>query len=248
MGRDAAAALARHKAAEHRIGRVQEHLKQIVYGGNDGIVTTFSVVAGFAGFGAEGAATVGGIAVLLFGLANLLADGTAMGLGEYLSSLSEADVYDAARTKELAEIRDDAAAEAAEAVEILTARGLAAEDARSLAAIMARNPQFMADFMMQYEIGVAEPGGNGAAVRGLFTFAAFVGFGLAPLVPYFLLEPVPSTFAVSVAATATAMAALGLLRWRVTTQTLARCLGETLLVGGICAAVAYAVGWAFRAV
>ena len=71
-----------------RIGRLQEHLKQIVYGGNDGIVTTFSVVAGFAGYGAEGAATVGGIAVLLFGLANLFADGTAMGLGEYLSSVS----------------------------------------------------------------------------------------------------------------------------------------------------------------
>ena len=116
MTEDTAAALARHKAAEHRVGRLQEHLKQIVYGGNDGIVTTFSVVAGFAGFGAEGAATVGGIAVLLFGLANLFADGTAMGLGEYLSSLSEADVYRGARAKELAEIRGDAAAETAEAV------------------------------------------------------------------------------------------------------------------------------------
>ena len=57
---------------------MQEHLKQIVYGGNDGIVTTFAVVAGFAGYGAEGSAAVGGVAVLLFGLANLLADGTAM--------------------------------------------------------------------------------------------------------------------------------------------------------------------------
>jgi VIT1/CCC1 family predicted Fe2+/Mn2+ transporter len=245
---DDADALARHKAEEHRIGRLQEHLKQIVYGGNDGITTTFSVVAGFAGYGAEGAATVGGVAVLLFGLANLFADGTAMGLGEYLSSLSEDDVYRGARAKELAEIRRDPDAETAEAVEILTARGLGEADARTVAAVMARHPEFMADFMMQYEIGVGEPGGSGAAVRGLFTFVAFVVFGLAPLLPYFLLEPVPSTFAVSLAATAAAMVSLGLLRWRVTTQTLARCLGETLLVGGLCAAVAYAVGWAFRAV
>jgi VIT1/CCC1 family predicted Fe2+/Mn2+ transporter len=243
---DDAAALARHKAEEHRIGRLQEYLKQIVYGGNDGITTTFSVVAGFAGYGAEGAATVGGVAVLLFGLANLFADGTAMGLGEYLSSLSEEDVYRGARSKELAEIRGNPAAETAEAVEILTARGLGAEDARALAAIMVRNPELMADFMMQYEIGVADPSTSGAAVRGLFTFGAFVVFGLAPLVPYFLLEPVPSTFRVSVAATGAALLALGLLRWRVTTQTLARCVGETLLVGGICAAVAYAVGWGFR--
>jgi len=105
----------------------------------------------------------------------------------------------------------------------------------------------MADFMMQYEIGVADPGSGGAAVRGLVTFAAFVVFGLAPLVPYFLLEPVPSTFRISVGATFASLVALGLLRWRVTTQGLARCVGETVLVGGICAAVAYAVGWAFRA-
>lgn len=43
-------------------GRLREHLKQIVCGGNDGIVTTFSVVAGFAGYGAEGdARAVAGI-------------------------------------------------------------------------------------------------------------------------------------------------------------------------------------------
>jgi len=105
MIEDTAAALARHKAVEHRVGRLQEHLKQIVYGGNDGIVTTFSVVAGFAGYGAEGAATVGGVAVLLFGLANLFADGTAMGLGEYLSSASQADVYRGVRARELGAIR-----------------------------------------------------------------------------------------------------------------------------------------------
>ena len=138
--------------------------------------------------------------------------------------------------------------ETAEAVEMLTARGLAAGGrAEPSPRSWRATREFMADFMMQYEIGVADPGGNGAAVRGLFTFAAFVGFGLAPLLPYFLLEPVPSTFVVSVAATVAALVALGLLRWRVTTQTLARCVGETVLVGGICAAVAYAVGWAFRA-
>ena len=45
----------------HGLGRTQEFLKQIVYGGNDGIVTTFAIVAGFAG-AAEGAAA-GALAV-----------------------------------------------------------------------------------------------------------------------------------------------------------------------------------------
>jgi VIT1/CCC1 family predicted Fe2+/Mn2+ transporter len=246
MPQDAASALARHKHDEHRIGRVQEFLKQIVYGGNDGIVTTFAVVAGFAGFGAEGAATVGGIAVLLFGLANLLADATAMGLGEFLSSRSEQDVYRATRVKELREIRDHPAFEIAEAVEILGRHGVAEPDARAMAAVMARNPEFMADFMMQYEIGMADPTGDAPAARGVMTFLAFVAFGSMPLVPYFLMQPVPATFRVSVAFTVAALVALGLLRWRVTTETLRRCVGETVLIGGICAAVAYAVGAAFR--
>ena len=86
----------------------------------------------------------------------------------------------------------------------------------------------------------------GAALRGLVTFTAFVIFGLAPLLPYFLLPPVAGTFRVSVAATLAALVALGLLRWRVTAQGLLRSVGETVLVGGTCAAVAYAVGWAFR--
>jgi VIT1/CCC1 family predicted Fe2+/Mn2+ transporter len=245
LAQNAAAALARHRAAEHKIGRLQEYLKQIVYGGNDGITTTFSVVAGFAGFGSEAAGTVGGVAVLLFGLANLFADGTSMGLGEFLSSLSERDVYRSERARELGEIGRSADTETAEAAEMLAARGMSSADAAEMAAIMRRNPEFMADFMMQYEIGMSDPSDRPAA-RGLVTFVAFVAFGLAPLLPYFALAPVPSTFLVSVAATFAALVALGLLRWHVTAQTLPRCVGETVLVGGICAAVAYGVGWAFR--
>lgn len=245
MSQDAAATFAQHKRDEHRIGRVEEYLKQIVYGGNDGIVTTFAVVAGFAGFGAEGAAQIGGVAVLLFGLANLLADATAMGLGEYLSSRSEQDVYRATRARELDEIRGNPEFERAEIVEILTARGMGAEDAASIAETMSRSPEFMADFMMQYEIGMADPTDDGPAARGAMTFVAFILFGAAPLIPYFLLDPVPATFNIAIGTTAAALIALGLLRWRVTSETLWRCVGETVLVGGICALVAYGVGWAF---
>ncbi|HRO12252.1 VIT1/CCC1 transporter family protein [Amaricoccus sp.] len=232
----------RPPGAAPRVGRLQEHLKQIVYGGNDGIVTTFSVVAGFAGYGAEGAATVGGIAVLLFGLANLFADGTAMGLGEYLSSVSEADVYRGARAREIAATRARPEAGAAEASRRLAARGLPEADAGAIAAILVRHPDALADLLSPTDGADT----SGAALRGLVTFAAFVTFGFAPLLPYVLLGPAPETFGVSVAATFAALVALGLLRWRVTAQGLLRSVGETVLVGGTCAAVAYAVGWAFR--
>lgn len=111
--------LAEHKGREYHISPMTEFIKQIIYGGNDGIVTTFAVVAGFAGADVGGIAEIGGMAVLLFGLANLFADGIAMGLGEFLSARSEQDLYHSVRDKEMHEIIHNAEHERVEAIEIL---------------------------------------------------------------------------------------------------------------------------------
>ena len=58
-------------------------LKSTVFGANDGIVTTFAVVAGVAG------AHLSAQVVLILGIANMVADGLAMGLGDYLGERSE---------------------------------------------------------------------------------------------------------------------------------------------------------------
>lgn len=238
-------ALKLHLAQEHKIGRAQEFLKEIVYGGNDGIVTTFAVVAGFAGAGMEGAATIGAGAVILFGLANLFADATAMGLGAFLSTRSEQDVYRAARAKELYEIRRNPEMERREALEILQGKGLSRQDAETMTDIMGRHPEFMGDFMMQYELGLSDPSDGSPAQSALATFLAFILFGSAPLIPYFIAPPSEPVFFAAVALSVMALAMLGLLRWKVTNETMARCVGETLLVGGICGAVAFTVGTLF---
>ncbi len=242
MAKASPTALAIHINTEHKIGKLQEFMKQIVYGGNDGIVTTFAIVAGFAGAGMEGTAQIGTIAVLLFGIANLLADGTAMGLGEFLSARSEQDVYRATRAKELFEIKNNIEMERAEMYEILGKRGMNEEDAKQLTEVFERNPEFMADFMMQYEIGMSDPSDENPIMNGLATFIAFLIFGSVPLIPYFLLNPNETTFYLSVFSTFAALVALGLLRWKVTNETMFRCVGETVLVGGICAIVAFGVG------
>ncbi len=245
MAKSSPTALAIHKSSEHKIGKIQEFMKQIIYGGNDGIVTTFAIVAGFAGAGMEGTAQIGAVAVLLFGIANLLADATAMGLGEFLSGRSEQDVYKATRDKELYEIHNNIEMERAEMYEILADHGMDEEDAKQLTKVFERNPEFMADFMMQYEIGMSDPTGDSPALNGLATFIAFIIFGAVPLIPYFLMDPTQTTFYLSVFATFAALVALGLLRWKVTNETVSRCVGETLLVGGICAVVAFGVGLLF---
>ncbi|WP_425039533.1 VIT1/CCC1 transporter family protein [Primorskyibacter sp. S187A] len=232
-----------HRRTDHDQTRLQEFLRQIIYGGNDGIVTTFAIVAGFAGAAADGVAQIGGLAVLVFGLANLFADGVSMGLGEFLSGRAEADMYRARRDAELREIARDPEQERTELFEILRQRGLPAGEADTVASHLVRHPEIMADLMMTYEFGMKDPAEDSPAVNGLFTFFSFVVFGTVPLLPYFLLPADQLTFQLSVSATALALLVLGLLRWHATGERVLRCVWETMAVGGVCALVAYGVGW-----
>ena len=224
------------------LDRVQEFLKQIVYGGNDGIVTTFAIVAGFAGAQADGAAEIGALAVLVFGLANLFADGVSMGLGEFLSLRARDELYRRRHGDLLRRMRHETPALRDRLAGTLQGRGLSPTDAEAVSAILARNPEVMADMLVGQEDGLERPHGARPALNGLSTFAAFLAFGAVPLVPYFLMEATDSTFRLSMLATLTALVGLGLLRRSATGETPGRAVIETVLVGGLCAAVAYAVG------
>ena len=93
-----------HLKNEHNISSFASNIKEIVYGGTDGIITTFAVVSGFSGanLGSQ-ALDLTLITVLIFGLANLIADGASMGLGSFLSLRSEKKVYEDFYQKELHE-------------------------------------------------------------------------------------------------------------------------------------------------
>nr|WP_233252515.1 VIT1/CCC1 transporter family protein [Maritimibacter sp. 55A14] len=233
---------AAHRRDAHNMGRVQEYLKPIVYGGNDGIVTTFAIVAGFTGASMEGAAQIGALAVLVFGLANLFADALSMGMGEFLSGRSQRDLYMRKHAEEIAELSADPEGERRELHAILRDRGMGTWDAEEVAARLIRYPELTADLMMSYEFGMPDPREDNPAANGLTTFLSFVAFGTIPLLPYLLHAPDAARFGLSVGATVLALMALGLLRWFATAERLRRCVGETVLVGGASAIVAYMVG------
>lgn len=67
----------------------RHYIRDLVYGANDGVITTFAVVAGVTG------GTLEPIAVLVLGMANLLADGLSMGVGNYLGIRSDERVREA---------------------------------------------------------------------------------------------------------------------------------------------------------
>ncbi|MBV7379478.1 VIT1/CCC1 transporter family protein [Maritimibacter dapengensis] len=220
-------------------GAIRTFLRQITYGGNDGIVTTFAIVAGFAGADAQGVAGIGTVAVLVFGMANLVADGVSMGLGEYLSSRSTAALY---RARSRAARTRDREALTADLAETFIVEGVAPEAAHRAADALADTPQVATDIVLRHRYATEAPEGAAPVLRGGVTFAAFIVFGLIPILPYFFAPDAPRTFAVSVAMTLVALALLGTLRWRATSETAIRAIGETLILGTLCAALAFAAG------
>lgn len=237
--------LEKHLAQEHRMTPFSTYLREIVYGGNDGIVTTFAVVAGFTGAQAE-ISSLPISAVLLFGFANLLADGVSMSLGNFLSGRAEKDVYRNFKTKELAEIRNHPESEKAESIEIMRRKGFGKDQAEKLVAIYQTNERYWLEFMMEKELTLPNPESDNHLAMAVATFFSFTGFGLIPLLPYLFVKASGSLFYYSVAATAIALLLLGILRWQVTGKSWLRSVSETLLLGSTAALVAYLVGTLFR--
>jgi VIT1/CCC1 family predicted Fe2+/Mn2+ transporter len=238
--------LKNHLKNDHVTSPLAEYLKEIVYGGNDGIVTTFAVVAGFIG-AQQGSNIIpaGYMTVLLFGLANLFADGTSMGLGNFLSIRSEQDQYKKERQIELSHMETQKEIELAQTRLLLENEGFEKEQARTLANIFSTNKKYWADFMMTYELKMAEPSEN-PILSGVATLLSFIIFGTIPLVPFIFMDSSQNAFYFAIGATISALFLLGLLRWRVTKLSMFRSIGEIILIGGLSASIAYIVGTFFK--
>jgi len=240
--------LKEHLKNEHNISPFSTYLKEFVYGGNDGIVTTFAVVAGFSGANiGEHALNFSIVTVLLFGLANLFADGAAMGLGNYLSIRSEKKLYKNYYNKELEETKRSYDYEIEDTEQLFEAQGFETKDAKALTKIVSKNTDFWVRFMVQYECDMENPEGDSPLYCGLATFASFVFFGFIPLIPYFFNTNPSVTFVYSSLFTVGALGLLGSFRAFTTKDSYIISIIETLIVGGTAAILAYFVGLLFKA-
>jgi len=229
---------------------VAHYFKEVVYGGVDGIVTTFAVVSGFSGAALSSDITtqLSFAIVLLFGLANLFADAVSMGLGNFLSVHSEKDRYNILREREREALKNNPNMEREETIEIMREKGFSEEDAAALTSIYSKNEEYWLDFMMANEHDLSDPRGDNPILTGLATFGSFIFFGAIPILPFVFLSDlsVDTIFQVSATGTFLALAALGLMKWWVIGTALLRSLGEIILVGGTASIIAFAVGTFFK--
>jgi VIT1/CCC1 family predicted Fe2+/Mn2+ transporter len=157
-------------------------LRAAVLGANDGLVSNLSLVMGVAG------AELSNNAILITGLAGLLAGAFSMALGEWLSVQSSRELYQHQIEIEKGEILSAPEEEEEELALIYEARGLPAPDARRLAAQISHDPNATLETLAREELNVdpAELGGS-AWVAAFTSFFLFSVGAIIPVIPFTLL-------------------------------------------------------------
>jgi len=168
-------------AAEHH-KKGGDYLKSIVYGGLDGIVTTFSIVCGVEG-GSYPAALI-----IVLGFASLLANAISMGLGDALSSQAENKFVNSERSREAWEMENYPEGEIQEMIDIYAEKGYSLEDATTVVNILAKNKDAFVDSMLVDELGLMPIDPSESKFQpwkeGAVTGLAFIILGIIPLAGY----------------------------------------------------------------
>lgn len=213
------------------------YLKDMIYGGIDGAVTTFAIVAGV-----EGAGLSSGVIVAL-GIANLLADGFSMAASNYSGTKAELDNRKRIIQVEERHLEHYKEGEMEELRQILALRGLYGMVLDDAASLIAQDKSKWIDLMLTDEYGLSrtKPDPKGAAIA---TFVAFLAAGSVPLVPYVL--GFANAFQLSVFATLVSFFLIGAGKSRWSPARWWWSGLETLAIGGLAALIAYGVGNLFH--
>ena len=220
-----------------RLAKYQGYLGEFVYGGIDGCVTTFAVVAGAAG------ASLGSDVILILGFANLFADGFAMSVGSYLSARAQVDNYQKHKRHEYWEIENYREKEIEEVREIYAAKGFTGELLEQVITVITSDKDRWVDVMMKEELEMFEENKH-PLKSGIMTFVSFITVGFIPVLAYVAdyTIGISNSFIWSSVLTALGFITIGYLKSIVNHTSRKKGILETLILGTIAALVAYFLG------
>ncbi|HEX9755780.1 MAG TPA: VIT1/CCC1 transporter family protein [Gemmatimonadales bacterium] len=155
-------------------------LRNVVYGFNDGLTANFGLLAGM--FGAQDTISTGGSALVLAGLAGMVADALSMGASGYLAAKSEREVHEHEIEMEREEIRLMPELEEQELRLIYQAKGIPEAEARSFAATVMADPVRALQAKVREELGIGEAGASPLREGWITGLATAVG-AFIPVAP-----------------------------------------------------------------
>ncbi|MAG21246.1 MAG: VIT1/CCC1 transporter family protein [Candidatus Marinimicrobia bacterium] len=215
------------------------YVSEFVYGGIDGAITTFAVVAGSTGADLELAI------VVILGFANLIADGFSMSVGSYFSAKADHDYFEKHKAVEYWEIENMRHKEIEEVREIYEAKGFKGKLLQQVVDVITSDEDVWVDTMMKEELEMIKEDKT-PFKQAVVTFVSFNLIGFIPLTVYVLAALSDSDrsnlFMISCLSTAAGLTIIGSLKSLVTEQNWLKGASETVLLGGLAAVIAYFVG------
>jgi len=209
-----------------------------IYGVNDGLGAVFGIVSGMAGY------TGGSEVVLAAGLAGTLASALSMGAGAYLSSKSQREVYESEIARERAEIEEDPHEEVLELELFYQLKGFSAEESRSMAEQIQKQPKQFLRTLVQEELGLSEETFPNPWRSTLSASVSTAVGGFIPIIPFFFAVGMSAVIASFIISTL-AHFVVGASKALVTARPWWATGLEMTIVGIIEAAVTYGLGRAF---
>ena len=212
-------------------------LREVVFGAQDGILSTVALVTAVAvGIPAGGTSTV-----LVAGLAAALAGMISMATGAYLGSRAEQDVRRSEIAREAQELEENPAEELAELVVIFQREGKSFEEARALADEISQDKELWLNTLVEKELGISAEDTTNPIKDGLVMGTSFVLAALIPIVPYLFLDG-GLAIGISVAGALTGLFVLGMGKGRLVQRSPVLQGLEILGIGAISAGLGFALG------
>lgn len=221
-----------HRESWHRQGG--GWIGQAIYGANDGLGSVFGIVSGVAG------ATAGGPAVLIAGLAGMLASSLSMGSGAYLATKAEHEVQEAEIRREREELEVHPEEEREELALLYQLKGVPEAEAQSLASHLIAQPDSALKTLASEELGLSEMSfPNPWMAAGSASVSTALG-AIIPILPFFFARgytAILASFAISTfahfAIGASKTVVTGLSPWRSGAEMTVVGLGEALITYGL---------------
>jgi VIT1/CCC1 family predicted Fe2+/Mn2+ transporter/rubrerythrin len=210
-------------------------IREFVFGAQDGLLTTVSVVSAF--FGAHEPNTT----ILLAGVATGVAGMVAMTAGQYLSSKAESEVHRSEIDREMREILENPAEELAELAEIYRLQGMEPVQARDAALAVAKDPQKALEVMARAELGLDTESAGSPLKDAAVMAPSFMLGAIAPIVPYVFTNG-NLALGLSILLACVALFGIGIVKARVTGGNPWRSGLEQFLIGAGAGVIGYIVG------
>jgi VIT1/CCC1 family predicted Fe2+/Mn2+ transporter len=216
-----------------------------VFGGLDGIITTFAIVAASVGSGLTFTA------LLIIGFSNLIGDAFSMGLGDYFSSKAEVEQANKLRKQYLWRCEKEPEKQKVIMRGLFMDKGFTDHESSVIVECLGENKRVFADVMLLEIEGVQADDSNWIEPikEGIITFCSFIVFGAVPLISFiFAPSKQKSTkpdvfFYVSIGLTAVSLFMLGALKNLLVKKSTLKGGLIMLIQGGIATGMAYLAGW-----